>query len=138
MVDAQALIALLKAEPAAMQVELLLRTGDATICTINLAEVLDVLVRRDGFSDVEIRGLVAPLLHKELQAIPVTIELAFSAAMLRARHYHKRDRPLSLADCVALAASLDVGRLATADALLAHVARTEGVDVIGLPNVRKN
>ncbi len=134
MLDAQGLIALFKAEPAAMQVELLIRAGDAKICTLNLAEVLDILVRRDGFSENEIRGLVDPLLQKEVQALPVTTELAFSAAMLRSRHYHRRDRPLSLADCVALAASLDVGRLATADALLAQIAREEGVEVAGLPN----
>ncbi len=134
MLDAQGLIALFKAEPAAMQVELLIRAGDAKICTLNLAEVLDILVRRDGFSENEIRGLVDPLLQKEVQALPVTTELAFSAVMLRSRHYHRRDRPLSLADCVALAASLDVGRLATADALLAQIAREEGVEVAGLPN----
>lgn len=93
-----------------------------------------MLIRRDGFAETEIRGLIDPLLQKELKVIPVSGELAWSAAHLRARHYHRRDRPLSLADCIALATSIEFGGLATADALLAQVARDEGVDVVGLPN----
>ena len=93
-----------------------------------------MLIRRDGFAETEIRGLIDPLLQKELKVISVSGELAWSAAHLRARHYHRRDRPLSLADCIALATSIEFGGLATADALLAQVARDEGVDVVGLPN----
>ncbi len=93
-----------------------------------------MLIRRDNFSEAEIRSLVEPLVQTQLQVIAMTGALAWSAAQLRGRHYHRRDRPLSLADCIALATSLEVGRLATADGLLAHVARTEGIDVLGLPN----
>ena len=125
---------MLKGEPAAAQVELLLRRHDPLISSVNLAEVIDVLIRRDGFAETEIRGLIDPLLQKELKVISVSGELAWSASYLRARHYHRRDRPLSLADCIALATSIEFGRLATADALLAQVARDEGVDVVGLPN----
>ena len=131
------MIALLKAEPAANQVELLLRSGDARISTVNLAEVVDVLVRRDGFAHAEIRDLLDPLIATDLAVVAADVSTAWAAADVRARHYRRRGSALSMADCFAIATSSalgSLGRLATADAVLADVARTEGVDVLRLPN----
>ena len=125
---------MLKDEPAATEVELLLRGGDAVIGAVNLAEALDVLTRRDGFAESEVQTSIEPLTATGLQVRPAGGQTAWSAARLRCRHYHRRDRPLSLADCFALATSLDTGRLATADTLLADVARREGIEVVALPN----
>ena len=72
---------------AATEVDLLRRGGNAQISSVNLAEVLDALIRRDGFGETEIRGRVDPLVQKELKVIVVTDELAWSGAQLRARHY---------------------------------------------------
>lgn len=104
------------------------------IGAVNLAEALDVLTRRDGFDEPEVQTVIEPLTPTRLQVVPATQSTAWSAARLRSRHYHRRDRPLSLADCFALATSLETGRLATADTLLAELARREGVDVVALPN----
>lgn len=112
----------------------MLRSGDTQISAANLAEVLDVLIRRDGFSATEVAQLVDPLVQTALVVVGVTSGIAWSAARVRARHYHRRDCALSLADCIAIATSLEAGKIATADALLAQVARDEGVEVIVLPN----
>jgi len=57
------------------------------------------------------------------------------AGRLRSEKYRRTEAPLSLADCFALAtASLLDLALATADPALAHAAREEGVEVIGLPD----
>ena len=67
--------------------------------------------------------------------IPATRPLAERAALIRARHYHRRDRDVSLADCFALAAApgrrrRDVGHGDRAGC------PSGGVDVIALPNPR--
>ena len=46
--DAYAVLAYLKAEPAAGEVRALLDTGDATLTAVGIAEVLDHLVRLAG------------------------------------------------------------------------------------------
>jgi PIN domain nuclease of toxin-antitoxin system len=48
LLDAFALIALLRDEPAADEVETILRRGEAAMSAVNLAEALDVLQRVDG------------------------------------------------------------------------------------------
>jgi rRNA-processing protein FCF1 len=63
-------------------------------------------------------------------------EHATRAADIRARHYHWRDRDLSLADCFVIAAARPGDAVATSDSAVAHVARAEGLDVLALPNAR--
>lgn len=58
-VDAFALIALLRDEPAAGEVEGLLRRGEAAVTAINLAEALDVLERVDGVPRARLDELTA-------------------------------------------------------------------------------
>jgi predicted nucleic acid-binding protein len=102
---------------------------------VNLAEVLDVLVRIYGFP-LEAVAHRLDLLSAGPVAIVEADEVAGRlAGDLRSRHYRRNDTAISLADCFALATAslLDVP-LATADPALARVAREEGVEVVGLPD----
>lgn len=133
--DAFALIALLRDEPAADAVEALLRDDELTMPAINLAEAWDVLRRVDRVDERRLAAVMSPLLADRVQIVPVGERLAREAAELRLRHYHRSRSPLSLADCVLLAAAGDAA-VATADRPLARAARAEGLEVIGLPDQR--
>ncbi|HEY7932480.1 MAG TPA: hypothetical protein VID48_01535, partial [Solirubrobacteraceae bacterium] len=58
--------------------------------------------------------------------------IARDAADLRARHYHRVRTPVSLADCILLAATRQSDTLATADKPLIRVAEAENVPVVAL------
>lgn len=130
--DAYAVIALLKDEPAAEEVQRLITTDDAPALTVlGIAEVLDYLVRLAGADEED---AVLDLAQLGLAPTPsLTPDVATRAGLLRARHYHRRDRALSLADCVAAetARSLDAV-LATADPALIRTCAAEGIAVIEL------
>lgn len=128
-------MALLADEPAADEVEELLREG-VEMAAVNLAEALDVLGRVEGVSTERLRGAVDPLLAGPVTVISVTARHAFRAAEIRLRHYHRRRSPLSLADCLALAACGRGRVLATADPDLAAAAHMEGIRVMALPDRR--
>jgi ribonuclease VapC len=128
LLDAFALIALLTEEPAADEVEAIMRRGEATMPTINLAEALDVLQRVRGFSRERLDTIVEPLLGKGIELLPVDERMAREAADIRARRYHRTRAPVSLADCVLLAAARKVTAVvATADGPLIAVAAQEKV-----------
>ncbi len=66
---------------------------------------------------------------------PLSIELADQAARLRSRHYHRTTRPLSMADCVALATAITSGSaLATSDVHLAATCVEVGCGVVEIAN----
>lgn len=130
--DAFALVALALEEPAADEVETLIRRGDTAVTAINLAEALDQLVRVHQRDIESVRVHFGPLIGEVVALIDFGEPLCWSAVELRARHYDRRHSPLSLADCVALAAAAG-GSLATADRPLMLAARAESVDVITLP-----
>jgi predicted nucleic acid-binding protein len=128
-------VALLADEPAAAEVQDLLREG-VEMAAVNLAEALDVLGRVEGIPAERLRAVVAPLLAGPVTVVSVNARHAFRAAEIRHRHYHRRRSPLSLADCLALAACGRGRILATADPDMAAAARAEGIRVIGLPDRR--
>lgn len=135
--DAQAVVALLLGEPAAHKVATLIerRQEPAVISAINVAELVDVLVRAHDRSSEDVTERVDWLVAGGLEVVPVTEEIGRSAGLLRSAEYHRVRRPLSLADCVALATAL--GRdeaLATADRPLSEAARSRGVRVHRLPH----
>lgn len=132
LLDAFALIALLAEEPAADEVEAILRRGQAAIPAINLAEALDVLQRVQGVPSDRLDALIVPLLQTSLALLPVDERMARKAADVRARRYHRTRVPVSLADCVLLAAADTMDALATADAPLIAAARAEGVQITEL------
>lgn len=133
--DAQALIAFLTDEPARLDVEALLRdrADPAAIGAVNLAECVDVLVRVKGVP-AAVATQALDLALESLEVVAVDAALARRAGELRARHYDRVRRPVSLADCLALASALMGGeRLATSDPHLVAAARDEGCPVVALP-----
>jgi PIN domain nuclease of toxin-antitoxin system len=103
------------------------------ITAVNIAEVLDVLVRHQGWSIDEVSEKVSWLVVGGLEVLAVDEAIGLRAGELHARHYHRTKRPLSLADCVALSMCLVLDqRLATADAALLTAAQEEGCTVVVL------
>lgn len=136
LLDAYALVALTVDEPAAGEVETLLRKGHARVVVTNLAEAIDVSQRVHGLTADDVRTVLEPLVLTEALTVVASQEPdAWLAAQLRARHYERRTRALSLADCFLLVHALaDESPIATADPPLADAARSEGVRVIALPD----
>jgi PIN domain nuclease of toxin-antitoxin system len=130
--DAFALVGLALEEPAADEVETLIRRGDSAVTAINLAEALDQLARVHRRDLEELRWRFGPVIGELVALIAVDESLSWRAVGLRGRHYHRRQSPVSLADCVALAAVGPDDSIATADQPLARAARSEGLDVITL------
>ena len=113
----------------------LLEQGDAALTSPGLVEAVDHLVRVVGISDEDAALDVAQLGLSA--AIPVDADLARRAALLRARHYHRTDRAVSLAHCVAAEAARMLGTsLATADPHLLDLCRDDGIASIPLPDSR--
>ena len=66
---------------------------------------------------------------------PLDVDLMVRVGLLRARQYHRRERPVSMADCVAAEAARSEGSgLATADPDLLDLCHEEGIDVHPLPD----
>ena len=132
LLDAFALIALLADEPAADEVEALLRRGEAAITAVNLAEALDVLQRVQRIPRERLDAVTLPLVGERMTFVPISEQIARDAADIRARRYHRTRAPISLADCILLAATGDSDTLATADRALIRVAEAENVQVEAL------
>jgi uncharacterized protein with PIN domain len=136
LLDAYALIALLADEPAAAEVEEILRTGEARVIVVNLAEAVDICRRVHDLSSDDIRTALEPLLLGSVLSAVVSDERqAWLAAELRAKHYNSKTAALSLADCFLLAHAItDGGPIATPDPPIAAAARAEEVEVLALPD----
>jgi predicted nucleic acid-binding protein len=137
LLDAFALIALLRDESAADDVEAILRRGNAAMSAINLAEALDVLQRVDRVDRARLDEVTGPLIGESVTVLAVDEPTARSGADVRARRYHPSRSPLSLADCVLLATAREAhAAVATADRPLAAAARAEGIEIRALPDSR--
>jgi PIN domain nuclease of toxin-antitoxin system len=102
-----------------------------TMNVLNRAEVIDQLTRRGATADV----VGAELDTLGITFEPLSIELADKAARLRSRHYHRSQRPLSMADCVALAVAMESGfALATSDVHLATTCVEVNCPVVEIAN----
>jgi predicted nucleic acid-binding protein len=134
--DAYALVALVADEPAAADVQGILREGDACIVVVNLAEAIDVTARVHQASGRLLRSALEPLLlSKALSAAVSDEQDAWLAVELHVQHFDRRTRALSLADCFLLAhAFADDTSIATADSAVAEVARKESVGLVALPD----
>lgn len=134
LLDAYAVIAYLRAEPAAGEVRLLLDGGDALLTAIGVAEVLDHLVRLAGADEEDAALDLAQL--RLIDGIVVDSDLGLGAGRLRARHYHRSRCPVSMADCVAAEAARRTGQaLATSDPHLLDLCHTEGIAMIVLTDL---
>ncbi len=130
--DAYAVIAYLRDEPAADQVRPLLEAPDSALTAVGLGEVLDHLVRLAGADEDDAVLDLAQL--GLLDAVAVNAETGSAAGRLRARHYHRTRCPISMADCVAAETARATSQpLATADPHLLDVCDIENIDVMPLP-----
>jgi PIN domain nuclease of toxin-antitoxin system len=134
--DAFPLVALALGEPAAEEVELVLRRGDAVVSGLNLSEAIDQLSRVFGHEHEQVREAFGPLIGDGVRVVPFDEAAAWRAAELRGRHYRRRTSELSLADCTVIAAASAGDSIVTADGPLARAARAEELDVIALPDSR--
>jgi PIN domain nuclease of toxin-antitoxin system len=129
--DAYAVIAYLRAEPAAGEVRPLLYSGDANLTAVGVAEVLDHLIRLAGADEEDAVLDLAQL--GLLVGIDVDSDIGLAAGGLRARRYHRRRCAVSMADCIAAeAARLAATSLATSDPHLLELCRIEGISTIAL------
>ncbi len=129
--DAYAVIAYLKAEPAAPEVRLLLDRAEANMTAVGVAEVLDHLVRLAGADEEDAALDLAQL--GLLDGVVVDSDLGLAAGRLRARRYHRGRCAVSMADCIAAeAARREATGLATSDPHLLDLCRVEGISAIVL------
>lgn len=94
---------------------------------------LDVTERLYGLGVDRATHVLDPLLDGVLRPVPLDTAIARRAATLRARHYHRSTRPISLADAVLLATAEQGDRIATADPDVLAVARAERLATVRLP-----
>lgn len=131
--DAYALVAFLRDEPAAEEVEQLLRRGDCAISSVNLAETVDQMIRRrkTPVSHLEMT-LAAVIQGTGLNVLPFHELTSIRTGRLRADHYNRSSSPLSLADCalLATAATLPGSVIATSDRAVLAAALAEGIDAV--------
>jgi PIN domain nuclease of toxin-antitoxin system len=131
--DAYAVLAFLKGEPAAPLVQQLLEREEATLTVLGVAEVVDHLVRLGGASEEDAALDLAQLGLAE--PTPLDAGVALRAGLLRARHYHRNERAVSLADCVAAeSARASNFPLVSADPHLLDLCRDEEIDLFVLPD----
>jgi predicted nucleic acid-binding protein len=133
LLDAYALVAFLVGGPAAPHVRGLLREGGASVATANLAEALDVSARTYGIPVERTMEVLEPLLDGTLGSVSLDLDRARRAATIRARHYHRTSRPISLADAILVASAGPGDRIATADPDVLAVAAAEAITTIALP-----
>lgn len=128
--DAYAVLALLRDEMAADEVREVLRNGGA-LTAVGVAEVIDQLVRVFGVEEEE---AILDLAELGLdRAFVVTVDIGADAGRLRAQHYHRTRRPVSMADCVAAAVARQSGRpLATSDGYLLELCHEDGIPALPL------
>lgn len=124
LLDAFALVALLRDEAGADDVEAIVARGAAAIPALNLAETIDTVMRADGIGEEELRGLLEPL---GIAVLPLTEHIAWRAAALRSRHYRRRQSELSLADCALVATATQADVVVTGDRPVLRMATAEGV-----------
>jgi predicted nucleic acid-binding protein len=132
--DSFAVLALFRDEPAAPLVQHLVESEeDVALTALGVSEVLDHLVRILGAEEDE-----AVLDLAQLGLTPPTsvdLGVATQAGLLRARHYHRKSRAVSLADCVAaVSAQVTSAQLASADPHLLDMCQEEGIAVVALPD----
>ncbi|MDQ3724057.1 MAG: hypothetical protein M3376_13565 [Actinomycetota bacterium] len=109
----------------------LLARGGLGMATVNLAETVDVLSRRVGHERAN--DALAPLVDGPIaHLIALDAARAWKVGDLRARHYHRTRRPVSLADCSLIACAGSGDRIATFDSMLVEMARDEEVAVVDL------
>jgi PIN domain nuclease of toxin-antitoxin system len=128
--DTSAVVALFTDEPCAAAVQSTLRSSKARMSTVNLAEVVDVLIRVHGGSPAAVASQVEAFASSVVEPVTPSLETSTSAGEIRARTYDRSTRRVSLADCFCLATAESGGTVLTTDGPLAAAARAEGIEVV--------
>lgn len=100
----------------------------------NIAEVYDKASRGAGLSHAQVADLIEPLFEGPIVPVPLDAGLARRAGEIRGRHYHRKQRPISLADAVLLAAPGPDDEIATSDSHVLAVAADLEIETIELPS----
>ena len=131
LLDASAMLAHLTGQPRGRAVTALLAQGGLGMATVNLAETVDVLSRRVGRERAY--DALAPLVDGPVaHVVALDAARAWRVGELRARHYHRTRRPVSLADCALLACAELDDSIATLDAMVVEMAREERFQIVEL------
>ncbi len=132
LLDAYAVIAFLAGEPVADAVDPLLRSGGCRMTTLGLAEVID---RMAGLYDADPDDIAVDVISLGLEpAAPLDVATSVLAGRLRARHYNRTTRAVSMADCVLAAAANGADEpVATSDPHLLGLCYDEAIPTIVLP-----
>lgn len=126
LLDATELVAFFQDEPGAEAIEKLIRSRDTRITVINLAEFVDISIRRLGHTESEVTDAIGMLLPA-MGIVELTEGDGWEAGRIRARRYI-RSSPLSTADCFLLACAKRLRvRVVTSDTVLASAAQDEGL-----------
>lgn len=138
LLDANALISLLRDQPAAAEVSALLRRGNCATPASCLSEVVDRLIRKHRADADAVSKSLGPLIEEAILLLPVNQHIAWRAGEIRSAHYDRNTRALSLADCILLATAEADDEIATSDGVVALTAGELGIGVIPLPDSNGN
>jgi PIN domain nuclease of toxin-antitoxin system len=129
--DAYAVIAFLRDEPAADEVASLMRSDVVAMTAVGLGEVVDHLTRLAGVDEDDVFLDLSELgLH---DALAVDARAGGQAGRLRARRYHRTRCAVSMADCVAAVIARDRAEpLATSDPHLLDLCHAERINTVVL------
>jgi predicted nucleic acid-binding protein len=136
LLDANALISLLRDQPAATEVSELLREGNCAVPAACLSEVVDRLVRKYRVDADVVSRWLSPLVEEVIRVLRVDQQIAWRAGELHAAHYDRTNAALSLADCLLLATADPDDEVATSDATVIRTAERLGIDTIPLLDSR--
>lgn len=136
LLDANALLSLVLGQSAEREVDELLRTRECAIPAACLAEVVDMLVRKHGVEREKARQTLGPLLDEAVAVAPADRDVGWRAGEIRAEHYGRSDRALSMCDCLLLATAARSDEIATSDAAVVAAAHDLGLGVVPLPDSR--
>lgn len=121
-------------DPSSRVFDDLLGNPVGRISTINVAEVVDVLIRKHGALERDVVDGIDFLIRAGLTVEPVSARQALAAGALRDRHFKRRSGAVSIADCIAVALADEVGEpVASTDRALLAMAKAENIAVIELP-----
>jgi PIN domain nuclease of toxin-antitoxin system len=127
-------VALLRDEPCADEVGEILAGAVPVVSAVTLAEVTDVLVRSYGEDPARVEMTLGSLLTESIDVESPSAEIAIEAGLLRGRWYRRQRREVSLGDCFVVAAARSDDAIATADPVVAEIARGAGLEVVALPD----
>jgi len=132
LLDANALISLLRGQPAELEVAALLRQGDCAIPAPCLGEVVDRVIRTHGVGPAALSERLGALIDETLPVLPTDQRIAWRAGELHASHYHRTRCALSLVDCQLIATAEADDEIATSDSDVLSTASKLGIATIPL------